>query len=83
MLLGQGNAGCAKAACVNIDTVESPAAIDLEIYLASGEVLANNHTKIAAGIYAPASRRMTSPSRAGVRKHAGPARSVRADEART
>jgi hypothetical protein len=55
MLGGQGNAGCGNAACVNIDPVDKPAATNLEIYLASGEVLANNHTKIAAGIYAPSS----------------------------
>jgi hypothetical protein len=52
-LLGQGNTGCSGAACVNIDPVDKPDATRLEIYLASGEVLANNHTKIAAGIYAP------------------------------
>jgi hypothetical protein len=50
---GQGNTGCTGAACVNIDPVDHPEATRLEIYLASGEVLANNHTKIAAGIYAP------------------------------
>jgi hypothetical protein len=55
VLGGQGNGGCDKAACVNIDPVDAPAATNLEIYLASGEVLANNHTKIAAGIYAQSS----------------------------
>jgi hypothetical protein len=54
-LLGQGNTGCGGAACVNIDPADRPNATALEIYLASGEVLANNHTKIAAGIYAPSS----------------------------
>jgi hypothetical protein len=52
---GQGNHPCTGAACVNIDPPTAPNAIDLEIYLASGEFLANNHTMIAAGIYAPSS----------------------------
>ena len=55
-LLGQGNQRCTGVACVNWTVGETmPQATDLEIYLASGggEVLANNHTVIAAGIYAP------------------------------
>ena len=56
ILSGQGNdPSCTKVACVNVDGLPTPNAIDLEIYLASGELLANNHTSIAAGIYAPAS----------------------------
>lgn len=68
-LKGQGNNPCTGATCVNMapygqplpsDThlgngTAQPVATDLEIYLASGEVLANNHTNIAAGIYAPSS----------------------------
>jgi hypothetical protein len=68
-LQGQGNNPCTGAACVNMapegealptstqlgDGTAKPRAIDLEIYLASGQVLANNHSNIAAGIYAPAS----------------------------
>lgn len=55
-LLGQGNQRCDATSCVNWTVGEDqPAATDLEIYLASGggEVLANNYSVIAAGIYAP------------------------------
>ena len=57
-LLGQGNNPCTGAACVNYSVGDTqPDATALEIYLAGGggEVLANNHTVIAAGIYAPLS----------------------------
>ncbi len=57
-LLGQGNNPCTGATCVNVtEDDEQPDATALEIYLAGGggEVLANNHTSIAAGIYAPLS----------------------------
>lgn len=68
-LKGQGNNPCTGASCVNMapygdplpsvtalqDGTAMPVATDLEIYLASGEVLANNHTNIAAGIWAPSS----------------------------
>ncbi len=57
-LLGQGNNPCTGATCVNYtDGDPKPDATALEIYLAGGggEVLANNHTNIAAGIYAPLS----------------------------
>jgi hypothetical protein len=59
-LLGQGNdPDCTKVACVNYhpDDGDTPDATKLEIFLAGGggEVLANNHTVIAAGIYAPLS----------------------------
>jgi hypothetical protein len=68
-LKGQGNNPCTGAACVNMapegqalptstqlsNGTARPDATALEIYLASGQVLANNHTNIAAGIYAPAS----------------------------
>jgi hypothetical protein len=61
-LLGQGNGnpctGPNGTACVNVGPSETePDATALEIYLAGGggEVLANNHTRIAAGIYAPLS----------------------------
>ncbi len=53
-LRGQGNQRCGGVACVNYNPPR-PSAIDLEIYLASGEFLANNHTVIAAGIWAPTS----------------------------
>ena len=48
---GQG----ANAATVNMTHPTQPDAINLEIYLAGGSVKLNNHTKIAAGIYGPAS----------------------------
>ncbi|MFA9429165.1 hypothetical protein [Egicoccus sp. AB-alg2] len=57
-LLGQGNTkDCSNVACVNVDgpNDKTPDAISLMIYLASGNVSANNHTIIAAGIYAPTS----------------------------
>jgi hypothetical protein len=57
-LLGQGNNPCTGASCVNYSIGETkPDATALEIYLAGGggEVLANNHSIIAAGIYAPLS----------------------------
>lgn len=58
-LLGQGNNPCTGASCVNIIDADDkqPDATALEIYLAGGggEVLANNHSRIAAGIYAPLS----------------------------
>lgn len=57
-LLGQGNNPCTGASCVNVTADDDqPDATALEIYLAGGggEVLANNHSKIAAGIYAPLS----------------------------
>ncbi len=57
-LLGQGNNPCTGASCVNYSLGETqPDATALEIYLAGGggEVLANNHSIIAAGIYAPLS----------------------------
>lgn len=59
-LLGQGNdPDCSKVTCVNYhpDDGDTPDATKLEIFLAGGggEVLANNHTVIAAGIYAPLS----------------------------
>ncbi len=57
-LLGQGNNPCTGASCVNYSDGETqPDATALEIYLAGGggEVLANNHSIIAAGIYAPLS----------------------------
>jgi hypothetical protein len=53
---GQGNQRCGGVACVNWSPGETkPDATALEIYLASGTVKANNHTVIAAGIYAPTS----------------------------
>jgi hypothetical protein len=57
-LLGQGNNPCTGATCVNYSAGQTtPDATMLQIYLAGGggEVLANNHTNIAAGIYAPLS----------------------------
>ncbi len=57
-LLGQGNNPCTGAACVNVTAEDDqPDATALEIYLAGGggEVVANNHSRIAAGIYAPLS----------------------------
>lgn len=57
-LRGQGNQRCTGVACVNWTVGEDkPDATALEIYLAGGEgeVKANNHTVIAAGIYAPRS----------------------------
>ncbi len=57
-LRGQGNTRCTGVACVNWTVGETqPEATALEIYLAGGEgeVKANNHTVIAAGIYAPRS----------------------------
>jgi hypothetical protein len=47
---GQG----ANAATVNMTHPTEPDATKLEIYLAGGNVELNNHTKIAAGIYGPA-----------------------------
>jgi hypothetical protein len=52
---GGGNTRCSGVACVNWEPRDNPDAQALEIYLANGEVLANNHTVIAAGIYAPTS----------------------------
>jgi hypothetical protein len=57
-LRGQGNTRCSGVACVNWTVGETqPDATALQIYLAGGEgeVKANNHTVIAAGIYAPRS----------------------------
>ncbi|MFU8840021.1 MAG: hypothetical protein ACNA8R_04790 [Nitriliruptoraceae bacterium] len=57
-LRGQGNQRCDEVACVNWTVGDdTPDATALEIYLAGGEgeVKANNHTVIAAGIYAPRS----------------------------
>jgi len=55
-LLGQGNSRCHGVSCVNWKAGEDrPDATRLMIYLASGNVMANNHTVIAAGIYAPTS----------------------------
>lgn len=58
-LLGQGNNPCTGASCVNVisESDTQPDATALEIYLAGGggQVLANNHSRIAAGIYAPLS----------------------------
>jgi hypothetical protein len=57
-LLGSGNTRCDKVSCVNWDVGDTkPDATRLEIYLAGGGgvVKANNHTVIAAGIYAPLS----------------------------
>jgi type II secretory pathway pseudopilin PulG len=54
-LRGQGNTRCSGVSCVNWEPRDRPNATALEIYLASGEVLANNHTVIAAGIWAPTS----------------------------
>lgn len=48
---GQGD----NAATVNMTHPTEPDAQNLEIYLAGGSVQLNNHTKIAAGIYGPAS----------------------------
>jgi hypothetical protein len=52
---GSGNQRCDGVACVNWDHPTRPDATALEIYLANGKVTANNHTVIAAGIYAPTS----------------------------
>ncbi|MFA9445649.1 hypothetical protein [Egicoccus sp. AB-alg6-2] len=62
-LEGQGNdPDCTKVACVNLPSgfnastlTPRPEATALLIYLANGTVSANNHTSIAAGIYAPTS----------------------------
>lgn len=57
-LRGQGNTRCTGVSCVNWTVGETePDATALQIYLAGGEgeVKANNHTVIAAGIYAPRS----------------------------
>ncbi len=57
-LLGQGNQRCSRVSCVNWNVGDTrPDATKLQIYLAGGggEVKANNHTVIAAGIYAPLS----------------------------
>ncbi len=50
-LQGEGQTNAAR---VNMTHATQPDATRLEIYLAGGSVKLNNHTKIAAGIYGPA-----------------------------
>ena len=61
-LEGQGEANPSKT---NIEPTDHPDSSALQIYLASGEVHANNHSQIAAGIFAPTSN-CSGPNAQGV-----------------